>query len=747
MQVGALIKDTIWLPAAYADGPPPALSVLLPTFRRGADGLFLEAARSVLDQSERNLELIIVDDGSTDGTADQIDALRRADGRVSCLRHPFNIGLPAVSSYEAFVRARAPYIALAFDDFFFEPDALGRLLGAAERRHGAVVHGQADLHLGAGQVRRLGQDSAVCERLAYENYFANSSFVIPRGVIEDVGFYDPHITMARLCDWDLWRRIIREYPMFCEDVFVGHELGPSRPDSLGRTYPLYYEAVNEYVGRDRNTALRPANYEAFDVWEMPPASSACLAEHVLLTRRFLRNKAWARGHAVMPAEDRAVLDSPGGRCVGVATRVQASSSLCFDGLLDRYGGHLLFVPPYVAEFSLQLFIARCDAVILVRELLQDHGQRIALACKAMAVPLYYLIDDNLILVGEEDPDFAVYTRDRVVGALADFAGVLCTSRPLAEYLRALRITPAIEEIGPVFDATRLRKMERLAVTPPGPALRVGFVGGEFRQRSLEADVLPALAAVATEEPVALFSRVPPVSAARWPFEVSVIPFTDSFDGFLTTWRPVGLDVLVHPRGDTANSEYKTASVLLSALYLGAVPIVAREPVFDGLGEEQGVIAVDGDRESWEQALRRARAGEGRRELLSRLEAFCRSYFSPDRNARVLEGILASSPPTDILTWGWRLRQARESPAGLSAEIEREAEARAVEVARIEHEAQVRATRVRQLEEASAALAERVERLAREAEAREARLAALERDALDARVGTVGRVLRRLGFRS
>ena len=49
MKVGELIKDTLWLPGAGYGGASPALSVLLPTFGRGADGTFMKAAASVLE--------------------------------------------------------------------------------------------------------------------------------------------------------------------------------------------------------------------------------------------------------------------------------------------------------------------------------------------------------------------------------------------------------------------------------------------------------------------------------------------------------------------------------------------------------------------------------------------------------------------------------------------------------------------------------------------------------------------------
>jgi hypothetical protein len=454
-----------------------------------------------------------------------------------------------------------------------------------------------------------------------------------------------------------------------------------------------------------------------------------------MMRRFLRGKAWATGLDVRSASDATALLSPRGRCVVVATSLTASSALCFDGLLDRHQPQLLFVPPAVGDFHLQLLLARCDAVILVRGLLHDQGRRVALLCQSMKIPLYYLIDDNLILLGRELPEFGAYTRENVTSALEDFAGVLCTSEALAEYVRALDPAPAIDEIGPVFDVTKLAKIRRLRADAHGPALRVGFVGGEFRRRDLDERVVPALAAVAAVTPVALFSRLPPANAERLPFTLTVIPFTEFFDDFLTAWGSVGLDVLVHPRGETCNIDYKTSSVLLSALYLGAVPIVASERAFQDLGETQGVLRVQDEQASWERAVRRAQDPERRRELLARLETFCRAHFAPERTVRVLDRILAASAPTDLLTWAWRVRQVRASQLDQVFRAQLAVEARAADVARLEQAAGLLEARVRQLEA--------------EARAREARLAWLEGEvstgayALRLRLRQVARVVRRL----
>jgi glycosyltransferase involved in cell wall biosynthesis len=721
MKVRDLIKDTAWTPGRQYDEARPYLSVLMPTYRRGSDGLFQRAARSVLDQTERNIELIIVDDASTDGTAAQIDSLMQADGRVSCLRHGFNVALPAISEYEAFRRARGEYLAFAFDDFVFEADALGKLLEAAARRKGAVIHGSAELQVSDTQAYILGNGSFAYEKLAFGNFFANASFIVPRFVVEDVGLYDPHIAAARLCDWDLWRRILRDYPIYREEVFVGRELGLSRADSLGRTYPLHFEALQEYFGQRRNERLRPGRFEDFDVWEMPRDSSSCLTAHVISSRRFFKDRSWAKTEALEAETESNALLSPRRHTLGIYSDFPPIASLCFDGLLDRFPQDFLFLLPDVDDAALQLHLARCDAVILVRALLDPNAKRAIAACKAMNIPLYYLLDDNLVALGEE------FTLEGVAAALSDFAGVVCTSAPLADYLTSLKLHSSIERIDPAFDPGKFAKLKRVPASATEPALRVGFIGDAVHLANLNTEILPALTDLCGDGAIALFSRLPLELTDGLPFSVSIAPFAPSLDAFLLAWRAIGPDVLVQPRGDSKDLGDETGSFLLSALYLGAVPIVAGEPTVLHVGEQQGVLKVDGGAASWEHAVRRALDADFRRLMLERLEAFCRSTFSGDRTAKVIENIFAAYPPTDFLTWANRIRQLQaESIAGL-AHVRAATDLNAAQVARLEAEAVGRGAQVHGLEEEVQGLEEEVQGLEEEVQGLEEEVQGLEEE--------------------
>ena len=79
-----------------------------------AENTIATAAKSILDQTWSNLELIVVDDGSSDGTWSIIEFVARRDPRVVPLRHPRNRGAYA---------ARNTALSHATGDFVTAHDA------------------------------------------------------------------------------------------------------------------------------------------------------------------------------------------------------------------------------------------------------------------------------------------------------------------------------------------------------------------------------------------------------------------------------------------------------------------------------------------------------------------------------------------------------------------------------------------------------------------------------------------------
>ncbi len=101
----------------------PVVSIILPTYQRLA--YLMEAIESIRAQTVTKWELIVVDDGSTDGSADWVDSLE--DARISTLRQP-HIGHPAVLRNLGVAQARAEWIAFLDSDDRWRPEKLVRQL-------------------------------------------------------------------------------------------------------------------------------------------------------------------------------------------------------------------------------------------------------------------------------------------------------------------------------------------------------------------------------------------------------------------------------------------------------------------------------------------------------------------------------------------------------------------------------------------------------------------------------------------
>jgi glycosyltransferase involved in cell wall biosynthesis len=164
------------------------------------------ATASVLGQTLPDLELIAVDDGSTDETADLLYAFHEPRLRVE--RQP-RAGLTR-SLNRALSLARAPLVARLDADDISLPERLNRqyaflaahpevgLLGTAARE---VDEAGRE----AGVVRPPEDDRAIRRALIRRNPFVHSSVMVRRTLVEQVGGYDVSFAVAQ--DYDLWLRL------------------------------------------------------------------------------------------------------------------------------------------------------------------------------------------------------------------------------------------------------------------------------------------------------------------------------------------------------------------------------------------------------------------------------------------------------------------------------------------------------------------------------------------------------------
>ena len=157
------------------DPLPPAVSVVIPLFQ--GERFVQDALRSVLAQTLRDLEAIVVDDGSTD--AGPARAAATGDPRVAVLTRP-HAGVAAARN--AGVRAaRAPLVGFLDQDDLLEPDHLAGLAAALERAPGRFAYADA-VAFGEGPEAPLAAPGA-SPAASFRDLFVGSHLVTPGQVV------------------------------------------------------------------------------------------------------------------------------------------------------------------------------------------------------------------------------------------------------------------------------------------------------------------------------------------------------------------------------------------------------------------------------------------------------------------------------------------------------------------------------------------------------------------------------------
>src|SRR4030095_13560129 len=190
----------------------PLVSVIIPTRNRAH--LLHRTLESVLKQSTEKLEVIVVDDGSTDSTAAVAAA---ADPRVRVLRNPKPTGVSAARN-RGIAAARGEWIAFCDDDDLLAPNKLQEQWTAAGRASANWAYA-GDVNVD-DQLRVLSggpppDPETVMALLRRFNPLASGGWnvVVRSNILAEVGTFDP--TLRRTEDWDLWIRIASKGPPAC----------------------------------------------------------------------------------------------------------------------------------------------------------------------------------------------------------------------------------------------------------------------------------------------------------------------------------------------------------------------------------------------------------------------------------------------------------------------------------------------------------------------------------------------------
>lgn len=187
----------------------PLISVVIPVYN--GEKTIQETIESVTNQTFRDFELIVIDDGSQDSTLNIVK--RIPDSRLKVFSFP-NAGL-AASRNRGIKLACGDYISFIDADDLWTPDKLEAQLQALQTHpQAAVAYSWTDCIDESGQFSRRGNhitiQGNVYAQLLLTDFIENGSNLLIRSqAFEMVGYFDESLPAAE--DWDMWLRLAANY--------------------------------------------------------------------------------------------------------------------------------------------------------------------------------------------------------------------------------------------------------------------------------------------------------------------------------------------------------------------------------------------------------------------------------------------------------------------------------------------------------------------------------------------------------
>ena len=256
----------------------PKVSIIIPTYNRAhLIGLTLESA---LRQTFNDYEVVVVDDGSQDNTADVVRSI--APGARYVWQE--NIGIPEVLNV-CVREARGEYISFLGSDDALAPSALEQEAAVLDANPSVgLVHSAAWLMDEAGHLRQLlrppfaraGYVRSGREEIAdllMSNHIVATTVMVRRRCFDECGFFDRRFGLYE--DWNMWTRILRRW------------------DAAYINEPLAFYRVHD---GESGSIFRKANPRDLARYRRLQLEEVLADPEIGASYRHLRRRAYARHH-------------------------------------------------------------------------------------------------------------------------------------------------------------------------------------------------------------------------------------------------------------------------------------------------------------------------------------------------------------------------------------------------------------------------------------------------------------------
>ncbi|MGO4406415.1 glycosyltransferase family 2 protein [Bosea sp. RAF48] len=200
------------------------VTVIVPTHNRRH--MLPQAVHSILRQHSVSIELVVVNDGSTDETRSWLDRLAAADPRVTVVHHAQPRFISGARN-AGLARATGRWVAFCDDDDLWAPDKLATQLAAlraGSARWGCTGVAVVDENLQIIGHHRVEGGDVLAGLLESNRIPTGSTVIAERDLVREVGGFDTALRGSE--DWDLWIRLAQHSQLAAVDrPLIAYRLG------------------------------------------------------------------------------------------------------------------------------------------------------------------------------------------------------------------------------------------------------------------------------------------------------------------------------------------------------------------------------------------------------------------------------------------------------------------------------------------------------------------------------------------
>ncbi|MBZ0221341.1 MAG: glycosyltransferase [Candidatus Methylomirabilis sp.] len=242
---------------------PPRITVITPSYNQG--GFIAETIESVLVQEYPDLEYLVIDGGSNDGT---LEVLKRYDGRLAWVSERDRGQSDAIN--KGIRRATGDIIAYLNSDDLYEPGALKKAAQYFQAHPDCLwLTGRCGIIDAEGRETRryiTSYKNFLLRRYGYNillvtNFVSQPATFIRREAFGELGLFDE--SQHRVMDYEFWLRLGRKYPPgFIDDRLASFRVHPGSKtsSSFHRTFREELEVARKYTDSVFLTGLHYLSY-------------------------------------------------------------------------------------------------------------------------------------------------------------------------------------------------------------------------------------------------------------------------------------------------------------------------------------------------------------------------------------------------------------------------------------------------------------------------------------------------------